>query len=128
MIPALFTNTSIAGTSAHPLTVAAASRTAERDSRSSCRVRTLTAGCDLLMVSAVAVSLKGVRPARTRSEGEARAISWTKKAPRPPGEQPVVRTTLPVIWAARSLTRTPAVVWVSYGPDIIAVEREGMRS
>lgn len=57
--------------------------------------------------------LSGVRLARIRSFGSATAIFSTKKAPRPPGDTPVVRMTLPLMTLAYSFTSTSAVVLVS---------------
>lgn len=46
------------------------------------------------MREAVARSFVVERPARMSNRGECLAISWTKVAPRPPGDTPVVRMIL----------------------------------
>ena len=71
------------------------------------------------MAATTACSFEKSRPARMMSLGECFATVLTKKAPKLPGETPVVRTTLPLISEERSTATCVAVVEAVYSVPII---------
>lgn len=99
-MPALFTRTSMAGTSAHERTVVAAAQAEANESLCSSTILILTLGLAASMSRAVSSALDGLRAARIRSDGWALVIARTNVAPTPFGETPVVRMTFPLICAA----------------------------